>query len=165
MDPLGTLIVSLGTLILLDLAALQLGGSRRSRTRPRAARPRWPGRRPRRATRATTEQRPKRRRPPPPRRRFVVSGDEPLPTSFNVRRRASHVGGRRLRPRRTVSRGARQPKNNRRTIEERCSSQRPVPSSVDGPVVRCPVRARRDAGATRCRSIVFLTARAVRHRS
>jgi hypothetical protein len=33
MDPLGTLIVSLGTLLILDLAALQLGGQRR---RPRA---------------------------------------------------------------------------------------------------------------------------------
>jgi hypothetical protein len=40
MDPLGTLIVSLGTLIVLDLAALQLGGSRRSRARSRAARTR-----------------------------------------------------------------------------------------------------------------------------
>jgi hypothetical protein len=40
MDPLGTLIVSLGTLIVLDLAALNLGGSRRSRTRSRAARTR-----------------------------------------------------------------------------------------------------------------------------
>jgi hypothetical protein len=40
MDPLGTLIVSLGTLIVLDLAALQLGGTRRSRTRPRAVRSR-----------------------------------------------------------------------------------------------------------------------------
>jgi len=41
MDPLGTLIVSLGTLIVLDLAALQLGGPRRPRTRTRAARSRW----------------------------------------------------------------------------------------------------------------------------
>jgi len=40
MDPLGTLIVSLGTLIVLDLAALQLGGPRRQRTRTRAARTR-----------------------------------------------------------------------------------------------------------------------------
>jgi len=40
MDPLGTLIVSLGTLIVLDLAALQLGGRGR-RTRSRAARSRW----------------------------------------------------------------------------------------------------------------------------
>jgi hypothetical protein len=40
MDPLGTLLVSLGTLIVLDLAALQLGGPRRSRTRTRATRSR-----------------------------------------------------------------------------------------------------------------------------
>ena len=40
MDPLGTLIVSLGTLIVLDLAALQLGAPRRSRTRTRATRSR-----------------------------------------------------------------------------------------------------------------------------
>ena len=40
MDPLGTLIVSLGALIVLDLAAIQLGGSRRSRTRTRATRSR-----------------------------------------------------------------------------------------------------------------------------
>jgi len=40
MDPIGTLIVSLGALIVLDLAALQLGGSRRSRTRSRATRSR-----------------------------------------------------------------------------------------------------------------------------
>ena len=40
MDPLGTLIVSLGTLIVLNLAALQLGGSPRSRTRSRATRSR-----------------------------------------------------------------------------------------------------------------------------
>ena len=40
MDPLGTLLVSLGTLIVLDLAALQLGGTRRSRTRTRAIRSR-----------------------------------------------------------------------------------------------------------------------------
>ena len=36
MDPLGTLIVTLGALLVLDLAALQLGGSKRRRqTRPR----------------------------------------------------------------------------------------------------------------------------------
>jgi hypothetical protein len=36
MDPLGTLIVSLGALLVLDLAALQLGGTkRRRRARPR----------------------------------------------------------------------------------------------------------------------------------
>jgi hypothetical protein len=36
MDPLGTLIVTLGALLVIDLAALQLGGSRRRRrTRPR----------------------------------------------------------------------------------------------------------------------------------
>ena len=40
MDPLGTLLVSLGTLIVLDLAALQLGTPRRSRTRTRAVRSR-----------------------------------------------------------------------------------------------------------------------------
>ena len=40
MDPLGTLLVSLGTLIVLDLAALQLGAPRRSRTRTRAIRAR-----------------------------------------------------------------------------------------------------------------------------
>ncbi len=40
MDPIGTLIVSLGTLIVLDLAALQLSGGRRSRTRSRATRTR-----------------------------------------------------------------------------------------------------------------------------
>jgi hypothetical protein len=40
MDPLGTLVVSLGTLIVLNLAALQLGGIRRPRTRSRATRPR-----------------------------------------------------------------------------------------------------------------------------
>jgi hypothetical protein len=40
MDPLGTLLVSLGTLIVLDLAALQLGSPRRSRTRTRAIRSR-----------------------------------------------------------------------------------------------------------------------------
>ena len=36
MDPLGTLIVSLGTLIVLDLAALRLGGSTRPRSRSRS---------------------------------------------------------------------------------------------------------------------------------
>ena len=35
MDPLGTLIVTLGTLVVLDLAALQLGGYRRPRARAR----------------------------------------------------------------------------------------------------------------------------------
>ena len=40
MDPLGTLIVSLGTLLVLNLAALQLGGSRGSRTRSRVTRTR-----------------------------------------------------------------------------------------------------------------------------
>lgn len=40
MDPLGTLVVSLGTLLVLDIVALQLGGSRRTRTRPRATRTR-----------------------------------------------------------------------------------------------------------------------------
>jgi hypothetical protein len=40
MDPLGTLLVSLGALIVLDLAALQLGGPRRARTRTRATRSR-----------------------------------------------------------------------------------------------------------------------------
>jgi len=40
MDPLGTLLVSLGKLIVLDLAALQLGAPRRSRTRIRAIRSR-----------------------------------------------------------------------------------------------------------------------------
>jgi hypothetical protein len=40
MDPLATLIVSLGTLIVLDLAAIQLGGPRRSRSRTRPARSR-----------------------------------------------------------------------------------------------------------------------------
>jgi hypothetical protein len=40
MDPLGTLIISLGTLIVIDLAALQLGGSRRPRPRVRSARAR-----------------------------------------------------------------------------------------------------------------------------
>jgi hypothetical protein len=40
MDPLGTLIVSLGTLIVIDLAALKLGASRRPRPRVRTPRPR-----------------------------------------------------------------------------------------------------------------------------
>jgi hypothetical protein len=40
MDPLGTLFVALGALIVIDLAALQLGGSRRPRPRVRTARPR-----------------------------------------------------------------------------------------------------------------------------
>jgi hypothetical protein len=40
MDPLGTLLVSLGTLLVLDLAALQLGAPRRERTRTRATRSR-----------------------------------------------------------------------------------------------------------------------------
>jgi hypothetical protein len=40
MDPLGTLIVSLGTLLILDLAALSLGGSRRARPKARIARSR-----------------------------------------------------------------------------------------------------------------------------
>jgi hypothetical protein len=40
MDPLGTLLVSLGTLIVLDLAARQLGAPRRPRTRTRAIRSR-----------------------------------------------------------------------------------------------------------------------------
>jgi hypothetical protein len=40
MDPLGTLIVSLGTLLILDLAALSLGGSRKSRNKARTARSR-----------------------------------------------------------------------------------------------------------------------------
>jgi len=38
MDPLGTLIVTLGTLVILDLAALQLGGTRRPRSRSRGRR-------------------------------------------------------------------------------------------------------------------------------
>jgi hypothetical protein len=38
MDPLGTLIVTLGTLIILDLAALQLGKTGRPRSRARATR-------------------------------------------------------------------------------------------------------------------------------
>ena len=38
MDPLGTLIVTLGTLVILDIAALQLGGTRRSRARARGKR-------------------------------------------------------------------------------------------------------------------------------
>ena len=40
MDPLGTLIVSLGTLIVLDLAARQLGAPLRSRPRSRVVRSR-----------------------------------------------------------------------------------------------------------------------------
>lgn len=40
MDPLGTLIVSLGTLIVLDLVALQLGGRGRSRSRSKVIRSR-----------------------------------------------------------------------------------------------------------------------------
>jgi len=40
MDPLATLIVSLGTLLVLDLAALQLGGVRRPKNRVRATRSR-----------------------------------------------------------------------------------------------------------------------------
>ena len=38
MDPLGTLIVTLGTLVILDIAALQLGGTKRPRSRARTAR-------------------------------------------------------------------------------------------------------------------------------
>jgi hypothetical protein len=38
MDPLGTLIVTLGTLLILDLAALQLGRVQRPRTRARGSR-------------------------------------------------------------------------------------------------------------------------------
>jgi len=38
MDPLGTLIVTLGTLLILDIAALQLGGGRRPRNRVRGPR-------------------------------------------------------------------------------------------------------------------------------
>jgi hypothetical protein len=40
MDPLGTLFIALGTLIVIDLAALQLGGSRRPRPRVRLSRTR-----------------------------------------------------------------------------------------------------------------------------
>ena len=40
MDPLGTLLVSLGALIVIDLAAHQLGGSRRPRPRSRVIRSR-----------------------------------------------------------------------------------------------------------------------------
>jgi hypothetical protein len=40
MDPLGTLIVSLGTLIVLDLAARQLGAPQRPRSRSKATRSR-----------------------------------------------------------------------------------------------------------------------------
>lgn len=38
MDPLGTLIVTLGTLVILDIAALQLGKARRPRDRARGSR-------------------------------------------------------------------------------------------------------------------------------
>jgi hypothetical protein len=38
MDPLGTLIVTLGTLVILDIAALQLGKARRPRDRARSSR-------------------------------------------------------------------------------------------------------------------------------
>ena len=38
MDPLGTLIVTLGTLVILDIAALQLGKTRRPRDRARSSR-------------------------------------------------------------------------------------------------------------------------------
>lgn len=38
MDPLGTLIVSLGALLVLDIAAFQLGGNRRPRARARGYR-------------------------------------------------------------------------------------------------------------------------------
>jgi hypothetical protein len=38
MDPLGTLIVTLGTLVILDIAALQLGRTRRPRDRARSSR-------------------------------------------------------------------------------------------------------------------------------
>ena len=38
MDPLGTLIVSLGTLLVLDIAAFQLGWNRRPRARSRGHR-------------------------------------------------------------------------------------------------------------------------------
>ncbi len=38
MDPLGTLIVTLGTLVVLDLAAHQLGGYRRPRARAKGSR-------------------------------------------------------------------------------------------------------------------------------
>jgi hypothetical protein len=38
MDPLGTLIVTLGTLVILDLAALQLGRTSRPRSRARGSR-------------------------------------------------------------------------------------------------------------------------------
>jgi hypothetical protein len=40
MDPFGTLVVSLGTLLIIDFAALRLGGSRRRRPRVRASRSR-----------------------------------------------------------------------------------------------------------------------------
>ena len=38
MDPLGTLIVTLGSLVILDIVALQLGGVRRPRARARGSR-------------------------------------------------------------------------------------------------------------------------------
>jgi len=38
MDPLGTLIVTLGTLVILDIAALQLGKSNRPRPRVKGSR-------------------------------------------------------------------------------------------------------------------------------
>jgi hypothetical protein len=38
MDPLGTLIVTLGTLLILDIAALQLGRTQKPRTRARGNR-------------------------------------------------------------------------------------------------------------------------------
>ena len=38
MDPLGTLIVTLGALVILDIAALQLGKSNRPRPRARGSR-------------------------------------------------------------------------------------------------------------------------------
>ena len=40
MDPLATLFIALGTLVIIDFAALQLGGSHRPRPRVRPARPR-----------------------------------------------------------------------------------------------------------------------------
>jgi hypothetical protein len=40
MDPIATLVMALGTLVVLDLAALGLSGERRPRRRPRSARPR-----------------------------------------------------------------------------------------------------------------------------
>jgi hypothetical protein len=38
MDPLGTLIVTLGSLVILDIVALQLGAPRRPRARARGSR-------------------------------------------------------------------------------------------------------------------------------